>query len=211
MNCPACSTPFEELSVAGIKVDVCLAGCAGLWFDHLELAKLDEPHEGAGESLLKLERHEGVRVDHTRRLRCPRCADSVLMRHFWSVKQAVEVDECGVCGGFWLDVGELRRIRAEFKSERERKNAAQRYFREVFGEELAQRKKGGEEKLAAAGKIAWMFRFLCPSYYLPGRQAWGADRYAPEDRRDAGEEPRSAGGARSARSGTKTSRPARSS
>jgi len=29
-------------------------------------------------------------------------------------------------------------------------------------------------KLERARKFAGMFRFICPSYYLPGKQAWGA-------------------------------------
>jgi Zn-finger nucleic acid-binding protein len=36
-----------------------------------------------------------------------------LKRHFFSAKKHVEVDHCPNCGGYWLDAGELEKIRAE--------------------------------------------------------------------------------------------------
>ena len=33
-----------------------------------------------------------------------------------------------------------------------------------------------EENLQKAQRIAWMFRFISPSYYIPGEQSWGARR-----------------------------------
>ena len=44
---------------------------------------------------------------------CPKCGDIVLMRHYYSKKRGVVVDECPSCGGFWLDAGELEQIRSE--------------------------------------------------------------------------------------------------
>jgi Zn-finger nucleic acid-binding protein len=96
------------------------------------------------------------------------------MRHFFSVKKEVEVDECPGCGGFWLDAGELVKIRSLFKTEEERHQAAHEYFTEVFGGELSAMAAENEEKLGKVRKIANMFRFVCPSYYIPGKQDWGA-------------------------------------
>jgi hypothetical protein len=31
-----------------------------------------------------------------------------------------------------------------------------------------------QEKAEKARKVANMFRFICPSYYIPGKQDWGA-------------------------------------
>ncbi len=31
-----------------------------------------------------------------------------------------------------------------------------------------------EENLQKAQRIARMLRFICPSYYIPGEQSWGA-------------------------------------
>jgi hypothetical protein len=174
MKCPACENILQEMTVGGVAVDVCKGGCGGIWFDNFELKKFDEPHESAGEALLDIERDESLIVDHTKRLKCPKCDDIVMMRHFFSVKKGVEVDECPGCGGFWLDAGELRKIRSLFKTEEERHKAAEEYFEEVFGDRLKAMKAESEEKLAKTRKIVSLFRFICPSYYIPGKQAWGA-------------------------------------
>jgi len=96
------------------------------------------------------------------------------MRHFFSVKRQVTVDECPNCGGHWLDPGELRTIRTEYATEGDRKQAASEYFSEVFGPELAAAHAKSQEELARAQRIAYAFRFICPSYYVPGKQEWGA-------------------------------------
>jgi hypothetical protein len=31
-----------------------------------------------------------------------------------------------------------------------------------------------EEKLAKTRRVANVFRFICPTYYIPGKQDWGA-------------------------------------
>jgi len=69
-------------------------------------------------------------VDPAKRRRCPRCPDSVLMRHFSSATRAVAIDECPTCGGLWLDSGELEQIRAEQVSAEDRRTAVVRLFEE---------------------------------------------------------------------------------
>ena len=105
---------------------------------------------------------------------CPECGNAVMMRHFFSVKKETEVDECPACAGFWLDAGELRQIRSQFESEQGRKDAARRYFEEVFGDKLAEIRAERDEETRRVRRIANMFRFICPSYYIPGKQKWGA-------------------------------------
>ena len=39
-----------------------------------------------------------------------KCSDTLLMRHFFSAKRAVTVDECPTCAGVWLDAGELEMV-----------------------------------------------------------------------------------------------------
>jgi Zn-finger nucleic acid-binding protein len=174
MNCPACGNELEEKTIGGIAVDVCQGGCGGIWFDNFELEKFDEPHESAGQRLLDIERDESVVVDREKRLNCPKCDGIVMMRHFFSVKKEVEVDECPGCGGLWLDAGELGKIRNLFDTEEERHQAAHEYFSEIFGAELAALETDDQEKFKKVRKIANMFRFVCPSYYIPGKQDWGA-------------------------------------
>lgn len=112
MKCPACFNELTEIQVGSVQVDVCQGGCGGVWFDSFELQKVDERSE-MGEPLLHLKRDPSVVVDHSRKRSCPRCSDIKLRRHFFSPKRRVEVDECPNCGGYWLDAGELDRIRRE--------------------------------------------------------------------------------------------------
>jgi len=107
-----------------VTVDVCQGGCAGIWFDKAELRALDEPAEKTGETLVALAGKPQVTVNVTERRRCPSCPDSVLMRHFYSAKRAVTVDECPTCAGTWLDGGELEQIRSEYDSGGARRQAA---------------------------------------------------------------------------------------
>jgi len=174
MKCPACGNLLQEITVGDVKVDICKGGRAGIWFDQFELKKFDEPHESLGESLLEIERDKNITVDHTKRLNCPKFDDIVMMRHFFSVKKEVEVDECPGCGGFWLDAGELGKLRGLFNTEEERHKAAEEYFSEVFGDQLAAMATKDEAKLNKARKISNIFRFICPSNYIPGKQDGGA-------------------------------------
>ena len=174
MNCPACNHPLSERTAESITVDICADGCGGIWFDNYELEKVDNATESAGEALLEFQRDESVSVDHTARRKCPKCEDQIMMRHFASNNRDVEVDECPSCGGVWLDAGELGRIRALYATEKERDKAFDTYFHDVFGEELTRLRAEGEENALRAQRFARMFRFICPSYYVPGKQTWGA-------------------------------------
>lgn len=94
-------------------MDVCKGGCAGIWFDAFELQKVDEQQEISDEWLLNIERDPAVRVDASRKRACPRCDGIKLKRHFFSAKRQIDVDLCPGCGGYWLDAGELEKIRHE--------------------------------------------------------------------------------------------------
>jgi Zn-finger nucleic acid-binding protein len=174
MKCPACENELQQMTVADVTVDVCKGGCGGIWFDNFELKKFDEPQESAGEALLDIDLSESVAVDHSKRLKCPKCDNIVMMRHFFSVKHEGEVDECPGCGGIWLDAGELKHIRGLFETEQQREQAADEYFSELFGNQLAAMEAEDDAKREKAQKFANMFRFICPSYYIPGKQDWGA-------------------------------------
>ena len=113
LKCPACFNNLTQTQVGSVTVDVCQGGCGGIWFDGFELQRVDEEHEAAGERLLNVQRDERVHVDFSRKRQCPRCTEMILQRHFFSAKRQVEVDECPNCGGYWLDAGELAKIRAE--------------------------------------------------------------------------------------------------
>ncbi|MNR85300.1 hypothetical protein D3C72_161260 [compost metagenome] len=174
LNCPACGHGLTPVTSDAITVDACVGGCGGLWFDQFELKKVDEAHEATGEALLDIARDSGREVDREKRHACPKCPDVVMRRYFSSAKRQVAVDECPNCGGVWLDDGELAAIRAEFatQADRERSNEAHvdQLMKEVTFKASAER----DAKIERSQRFARMFRFLYPSYYIPGKQDWGA-------------------------------------
>jgi len=172
IECPVCSNAMTTMTAEGVTVDVCAGGCGGIWFDWFELARVDEVHESGGEKFLEVERDPTLHPDLSKRIHCPRDSE-IMMRHFHSVKRGVVVDECPRCAGFWLDAGELAGIRSEFATQEERKQAAQEYFSELFDPDLAVERAKTMEDLRKARRIAYAFRFICPSYYIPGEQDWG--------------------------------------
>ena len=115
MKCPACDCQLTETQVGSVAVDICQGGCGGIWFDAFELKKVDELHEAAGEHLVSIQRDPTRQVDATRKRACPRCEGVKLKRHLFNPKSTVEVDHCPNCAGYWLDAGELKKIRIEEK------------------------------------------------------------------------------------------------
>ena len=165
---------MTEVTVQDIKVDVCEGGCAGVWFDWFELKKVDEPHEAAGEALMHVNRNPAVKLHEDGKRTCPRCDGVPMLRHFASVKREVQVDECPNCAGFFLDHGELNAIRDQFETEAERKAETEAVFADLFDEGLEVLAAESQAQLERAQGLARMFRFLLPSYWLPGKQKWGA-------------------------------------
>ena len=162
MICPACGNELTEMTVSDVTLDVCKGGCGGIWFDNFEIKKFDEPHEPAGQELLNIEKNPDIKVDGSRRYKCPKCGDMLLMRHYFSVKKKVAIDECPNCAGIWLDDGELEQIRGLFNSEQEKNLAAEQYMDASFGEDLAEI----EVKAQIQGSaIRNMFGFF--SYRIP--------------------------------------------
>lgn len=174
MNCPACSKELVEKTQSDLTVDICDKGCGGVWFDNFELNKVDEAHESAGESLLDVSPHTPITIDHNAKRSCPKCPESIMRRHYFTVRREVEIDDCPSCGGVWLDSGELASIRSQFKTEGERKQAADEYFSKLFGEQLQKEAAKSQEELEAAQKFAKTLRFICPSYWIPGKQKGAA-------------------------------------
>ena len=174
MDCPACKNPLQELKIGDVILDVCKGGCGGVWFDAFEFRKFDEPHEYKGGEHLEIPIDNTLVLDRSKRLSCPKCDNVVMMRHFFSVKKEVELDECPACGGFWLDAEELSKIHSLFSSEQERREAAEQHFSDVFDKEFSAIKAENEMTAKKAAKISNMFRFICPSYYIRGKQDWGA-------------------------------------
>ncbi|PJA52173.1 MAG: hypothetical protein CO167_09980 [Candidatus Marinimicrobia bacterium CG_4_9_14_3_um_filter_48_9] len=163
MNCPACSNPLTLKNVGNLDVDVCENGCGGIWFDLLELKKVDEPHESAGEALLDIPRNPEIKVDFEAKRKCPHCDGITMMRHFYSIKREVEIDECPNCGGIWLDAGELAAIRSLFQSESEKKAAAKNLYNRAFDAELKILGARAEQGTKNPTQIGLALKFLSPA------------------------------------------------
>lgn len=174
MTCPACSKALSTMKMSDLTVEICSSACGGIWFDNLELQKVDEAHESAGEGLLDVGPHTPVKTDPSTTRNCPKCEGQRLLRQHYSVRNEIEVDTCPRCGGVWLDTGELSSIRKEFATEAKRKEAAEKYFDALFGRQLAAEAKKGAEARERARKSVHVLRFIMPSYWLPGKQTWGA-------------------------------------
>lgn len=165
MKCPVCETELAPVQAGPVTVDVCLGGCGGIWFDNFELQKLDEPHDTAGQMLVNVKPREPLAIDAAQRRNCPRCPRIVMMRHYYSPRRRVEVDECPNCGGFWLDAGELALIREEHKDEQAQQTAVAEYLDAVSASILGPLRSGGAEHTARVRRIEQLFRFTRPIRY----------------------------------------------
>lgn len=112
MKCPACGNVLVTTIAGAIPVDVCEGGCGGVWFDNFELRKIDE--DGA-QAIRSVHRDFSLAVDQASKRGCPRCADQVMIRRYFSRLRRTQIDECPNCAGIWLDAGEFDAILRELK------------------------------------------------------------------------------------------------
>ena len=166
MKCPVCSAIMVEEDFGGVKVDVCKNGCKGIWFDWTELVKLDEKNEGCGNALKEALQYPRVNDKGRGEINCPKCSTPMHIHKYKSSKE-VNVDECYLCGGFFLDSGELRAIRDSFMSEDERESYAQKLINEVPGYKRSQADLAKEKLRAEA--IRNYTKLIRASYYLTGK------------------------------------------
>jgi Zn-finger nucleic acid-binding protein len=108
MDCLKCEGKLRQVEVDGVVVDQCEL-CSGIWFDSGELRRvlgmksvdgLQSPAAG----------HPG---DDQKRGSCPRCGGPGQLVQVASLISDIHVDTCAVCGGQWLDGGELAILRQE--------------------------------------------------------------------------------------------------
>lgn len=168
MKCPACENELLKISVAGVNVLACEAGCGSYWFDTLQIKRLMERLPGAGASLLKtVRRADGVKTFRNNQHICPKCQSTLLYRHCFSRELEMEVDQCSKCGGWWVDVGTLATLESRYSTEADRKQAADDYFIIVFQNKVANMNRVNHDTLEAAQTIVEIFTFLTPPIYLP--------------------------------------------
>jgi Zn-finger nucleic acid-binding protein len=92
MKCPKCKAPLEARRLAGgVEVDVC-GHCYGVFYDHNEIAV---PLE------MSRRRNSGFY--------CPKDGGAMAQGDCYGGK--LEVEQCEKCGGYWLDAGEIQKLR----------------------------------------------------------------------------------------------------
>lgn len=117
---------MDEVTIAGVAVDFCAAGCRGIFFDNRELERMDQTHEATDDPLLQEILADGrERDERSAPLSCPRC-DIKMRRHGYALGTDIHIDRCYGCNGIWLDRGELAAVRENFKSPEERKRNVER-------------------------------------------------------------------------------------
>jgi Zn-finger nucleic acid-binding protein len=119
-----------EQDFGGVKVDICINGCKSMWFDWQELIRLDEKKEGFGEALTHALKYPRVNDADRPPLKCPKCGVQMQTHKYKSAKE-VNVDECYLCGAFFLDSGELSDIRENFMTEKERYEYCQQLLKAI--------------------------------------------------------------------------------
>ncbi len=174
MKCPACAKTLSVQTVAEVTLDVCAAGCGGIWFDQFEFKKFDEKKEPDAEAILNLTAANPLTANTRDQHDCPKCQNIKMMRHFSSPKRKVVMDECPKCAGVWLDAGELTQIKDEFASDAERSASVDKLFLEMFGSQVISEKLKSKAQVDKAQAFANALRFVCPSYYIKGKQEGGA-------------------------------------
>ena len=101
MNCPKCRSEMEHHCIENVVLDHC-SECDGLWAERDELAKLIGS-EGNLRSTF------GVRDDTG--LTCPKgCNETLRETPYSNLDEGLKLDLCDVCGGVFMDSGELEQI-----------------------------------------------------------------------------------------------------
>lgn len=106
--CPVCKQKMVTLNAGRIDIDFCRNGCKGLWFDARELQVVDASHKGFDDVLAEALAAK-PRIRHNQPIPCPHCRRPLHQQGYRNT--GVLLDACYLCGGFFLDSGELQQIR----------------------------------------------------------------------------------------------------
>ena len=166
MNCPVCQKEMVVENFGGVNVDVCKTGCKGMWFDWMELAKLDEQNEGLGSALQEALSYERINDENRGQIKCPKCGLPMHIHKYESAKE-VNIDECYQCGGFFLDSGELKAIRENFMSEAERDAYTQKLLESSA--EFKNEQANLEKEKTRTEAVRNFTKFMRVSYFFTGK------------------------------------------
>lgn len=166
MKCPVCSKEMVEENFGDVLVEVCETGCRGIWFDWMELTKLDEQNEGLGAALEEALNYPRSNDESRGKIKCPKC-DTSMYAHIHLRTKEINVDECVSCGGFFLDSGELKATRDTYMSDEEEKEYLDSLLNDMPDYQQA---KIDLKKMQTRNEALRKYtRFLRLSYYMTGR------------------------------------------
>lgn len=109
MQCPGCDQTLSPIEWNGYRVDACLEGCQGIWFDWCELESVAEEPDLTGfirENFQAPPDNADLRQSRTHNRRCPADKEP-LKAYLLSRSCQVVLDICPQCKGVWTDAGEL--------------------------------------------------------------------------------------------------------
>ncbi|MBP3924522.1 zf-TFIIB domain-containing protein [bacterium] len=158
LKCPACQSVMTKVYFPqeGFSVDVCTEGCGGIFFDNREFKYFDEEHENIDEIAKVLKDKTFKPVDSSLPRTCPACG-AKMVKNKTAMNGKIEIDECYSCGGKFLDFAELDAIRAEYKTEEDRRDAVLQYMYSTVGAELL---KADQESQLAKNKRSLLKKFF---------------------------------------------------
>lgn len=102
MKCVKCDGALVPVRVDDVDVDQC-DRCGGVWFDAHEMERVIG--RGRADALARRGVHRPG--DDARRGHCPRCRGDGYLVQVATQDARFHVDTCAICGGKWLDGGEI--------------------------------------------------------------------------------------------------------
>lgn len=109
-TCPDCSVALVTRAFQGIVIDAC-PRCAGIFFDEGEVNDLKAKGLQAMEDLeAAIVPQVTIEATADKFRLCPNCQNS-MDKFRYMYHSDVVLDECGKCGGIWVQDGELGRMR----------------------------------------------------------------------------------------------------
>lgn len=136
LKCPACGDDMKEILIKdrNIKIDICLDGCGGIYFDNRELEQFRDNKKDINEVLEFLKGKNFKQVPDNDRI-CPVCKTK-MVKNFASPKEVISIDQCYNCGGIFLDNEELSKIRKEYNNANELSADVKKMIASKVGKEL---------------------------------------------------------------------------
>ena len=120
IKCPACNSQMKKIYIEkhNINLDICET-CGGIFFDNREFKLFDEQHEDISEIENALINKEYKEVDTKSTRICPVCESKMIKTR----PNDLEIDECYICGGKFLDNNELQVYKNQYSTDKERTTA----------------------------------------------------------------------------------------